>query len=67
MTITDIQQKLIPGSTFKFSPHPNSVTNLQVVSNDGYTLVANVLGGPRNAQQMIFSLEGLEKINEISQ
>jgi hypothetical protein len=63
MTIDQIRQ-LAPGASFKFSL-PGHEKTLTVKSNDGQTLVADIVG--EEDKQMAWSLVGLEQISELSQ
>jgi len=65
MTITQIKNQLQPGASFTFSAGSASTT-LVVESNDGFTLIGRVVGGPRNGQQVNWGLEGLDEIHGIS-
>lgn len=64
MNIDQIKQ-LQPGASFTFNTG-TTATQLTVKSNDGFTLVGNVVGGPRDGTQISWCLEGLDQIPGIS-
>lgn len=59
MTTADIKAQLVAGKQFTFNPPGRNVT-LVVVSNDGSTLIGNIVG--KEPDQIIWSLDGLTDI-----
>ena len=65
MTI-DQAKALTKGAAFTFNLSGQEPVKLTVESNDGETLVGNVIAGPKDGQRMVWSLSGLDHIDGIS-
>jgi hypothetical protein len=65
MNIEELKS-MAKGTNFTFTLPGVEPVHLNVDSNDGRVLVGNVTGGLKDGQKIVWSLEGLDRINEIN-